>query len=74
MTEAMRYREIVQVKLESLRRAEMQLGDDPNIYAYMDSYATLMLTHATSLVALELNRLNLFLCNRESSDPFDSKA
>ena len=58
MTEAQRMHEIIQVKLETLRRAEMQLGDHPNTEPYMNSYATLMHAHATSLVALELNRLN----------------
>jgi len=64
MTEAERLHDIIQVKLETIRRAEIQMGDNPNIYRYMDSYATLMQAHATSLVALELNHLNTILLNK----------
>ena len=72
MTEAARrQQEILDVKREAERRFDMQLGDHPNKGAYVDSLATFLLARANSLIALELNRLNLFLRNRESSDPFD---
>lgn len=66
-----RLKEIQAIKRESISRADMQMGDNPNIYPYMNSYATFLLAAATSLVAVELNQLNSFLLSRESSDPFD---
>ena len=65
MTEASRLQEILELQTEAKLRCE-QLGGDPK---YMNSYATFLLAHATSLVALELNKQNSILLSSKGKQP-----
>ena len=68
MTEASRMQEILKVQAEAKRRCDAEERPEQGGLPKSGSYGAFLVTHALSLIALELNHLNTTLWRPRTED------